>query len=87
VTRESAPKGALTIASARQDQHQSSSEPVVFGGFRGPLPLLDLAEYADRFAALGHGCYGMEDAETLEVLGTVLERIADSLRYVLKGAA
>ncbi|MGD0083562.1 MAG: hypothetical protein ABSD78_10240 [Acidimicrobiales bacterium] len=86
-TRESGPQGAaLTIVDLASQQGQSSSEPY-FGGHRGPLPLVDLAEYAGRFADLGSGVDGMTDAEVCELLGSVLRRVAHSLRYLLRGAA
>lgn len=86
MTRESAPKGAPRIATAKCDQHQGSSAPPL-GEYAGPLPLVDLQVYAARFAGLAGGVDGMADAEVRDLLAHALGRIASSLDFIMRGAA
>jgi len=57
-----------------------------FGSARGPLPLLDLQRYAEKFGGMGEGVDGIEDRELVKRLAYVLSRIAMSLEYVMRGS-
>jgi hypothetical protein len=85
MTRESAPKGALTIVAGKRDQIQGSSAALLIGDHRGPLPLHDLERYAGSLASLDGGVDGMSDGEVVHVLAFAMRRVADSIGFVLRG--